>query len=109
MGIYGNAKKLKLFLTAWFLSGSPFDNELYIVNLMTTEKLSLISQLCTNSSKSSHIQVSQVISVPLVYPEKDLMIKSIVFLYLYIQYTTCLLYTSPSPRDGLLSRMPSSA
>ena len=25
------------------------------------------------------------------------------------QYYTCLLYTSPSPRDGLLSRMPSSA
>ena len=25
------------------------------------------------------------------------------------QYLTCLLYTSPSPRDGLLSRMPSSA
>ena len=25
------------------------------------------------------------------------------------QITTCLLYTSPSPRDGLLSRMPSSA
>ena len=26
-----------------------------------------------------------------------------------ISYDTCLLYTSPSPRDGLLSRMPSSA
>ena len=25
------------------------------------------------------------------------------------QFCTCLLYTSPSPRDGLLSRMPSSA
>ena len=25
------------------------------------------------------------------------------------QYGACLLYTSPSPRDGLLSRMPSSA
>ena len=25
------------------------------------------------------------------------------------QYSVCLLYTSPSPRDGLLSRMPSSA
>ena len=25
------------------------------------------------------------------------------------KYYTCLLYTSPSPRDGLLSRMPSSA
>ena len=24
-------------------------------------------------------------------------------------FATCLLYTSPSPRDGLLSRMPSSA
>ena len=26
-----------------------------------------------------------------------------------LHVTTCLLYTSPSPRDGLLSRMPSSA
>ena len=26
-----------------------------------------------------------------------------------VGYNTCLLYTSPSPRDGLLSRMPSSA
>ena len=25
------------------------------------------------------------------------------------QHESCLLYTSPSPRDGLLSRMPSSA
>ena len=29
--------------------------------------------------------------------------------YALIMYITCLLYTSPSPRDGLLSRMPSSA
>ena len=28
---------------------------------------------------------------------------------LYVVYGACLLYTSPSPRDGLLSRMPSSA
>ena len=27
----------------------------------------------------------------------------------FISFTICLLYTSPSPRDGLLSRMPSSA
>ena len=27
----------------------------------------------------------------------------------WMQCTICLLYTSPSPRDGLLSRMPSSA
>src|SRR5680860_18781 len=29
--------------------------------------------------------------------------------YHYVICVTCLLYTSPSPRDGLLSRMPSSA
>ena len=29
--------------------------------------------------------------------------------YMHDQYGDCLLYTSPSPRDGLLSRMPSSA
>ena len=28
---------------------------------------------------------------------------------LFGEYISCLLYTSPSPRDGLLSRMPSSA
>ena len=27
----------------------------------------------------------------------------------FVDYKCCLLYTSPSPRDGLLSRMPSSA
>ena len=27
----------------------------------------------------------------------------------WVRKNTCLLYTSPSPRDGLLSRMPSSA
>ena len=30
-------------------------------------------------------------------------------LYGELEQETCLLYTSPSPRDGLLSRMPSSA
>ena len=29
--------------------------------------------------------------------------------YTYMVFVGCLLYTSPSPRDGLLSRMPSSA
>ena len=31
------------------------------------------------------------------------------FLLLGVLRSNCLLYTSPSPRDGLLSRMPSSA
>ena len=31
------------------------------------------------------------------------------YLYHYVRIYTCLLYTSPSPRDATLSRMPSSA
>ena len=37
------------------------------------------------------------------YDEYDNMTKS------FYEHYSCLLYTSPSPRDGLLSRMPSSA
>ena len=42
----------------------------------------------------------------------DFFAVQMVFLILVLYYSfsrTCLLYTSPSPRDGLLSRMPSSA
>ena len=39
--------------------------------------------------------------------EENIPLKSSIRLLSHI--TTCLLYTSPSPRDGLLSRMPSSA
>ena len=31
------------------------------------------------------------------------------FMLFFVFFNDCLLYTSPSPRDGLLSRMPSSA
>ena len=34
---------------------------------------------------------------------------SIVSVLTHHKFNACLLYTSPSPRDGLLSRMPSSA
>ena len=46
--------------------------------------------------------------------EKDAAALARIYAY-YVEKTaitfeyTCLLYTSPSPRDGLLSRMPSSA
>src|SRR5665647_384854 len=36
-------------------------------------------------------------------------IKMLLVKHLYDIISSCLLYTSPSPRDGLLSRMPSSA
>ena len=43
-------------------------------------------------------------------PDKEISGKDAYKLYMkYTQPAICLLYTSPSPRDGLLSRMPSSA
>ena len=36
-------------------------------------------------------------------------IQAILVVFLIGSFLSCLLYTSPSPRDGLLSRMPSSA
>ena len=41
--------------------------------------------------------------------EKELMAKNIPDLDEWLSDDICLLYTSPSPRDGLLARMPSSA
>ena len=41
--------------------------------------------------------------------EQDEAVNTIIKLVKKNDYITCLLYTSPSPRDGLLSRMPSSA
>ena len=42
--------------------------------------------------------------------EKDLSKKELAEIYEILhENNICLLYTSPSPRDGLLSRMPSSA
>src|SRR5665647_3720915 len=43
-----------------------------------------------------------------LYPEFMIAIKYLV-ISIYRDLQVCLLYTSPSPRDGLLSRMPSSA
>ena len=42
---------------------------------------------------------------------KNIQLRSIVIAYIrdFLLYLFCLLYTSPSPRDGNVSRMPSSA
>ena len=47
--------------------------------------------------------LDQLATAPLIFPA---IVMGVAFLQLILN---CLLYTSPSPRDGLLSRMPSSA
>ena len=51
----------------------------------------------------------RVISIYLVAFRGGMPLGSLVSGALIARYSACLLYTSPSPRDGLLSRMPSSA
>ena len=51
-------------------------------------------------SKNGGPEVLELKDIKLNKPEKD---------EVTIEHKACLLYTSPSPRDGLLSRMPSSA
>ena len=57
------------------------------------------SQQCIFAYKKA-IRVMGMIRRTISYKEPKIMLSL---------YKTCLLYTSPSPRDGLLSRMPSSA
>ena len=58
-----------------------------------------------------------IVAVPVLYASSEdsgrsnrlILLGSAVWVALVLLNWGCLLYTSPSPRDGLLSRMPSSA
>ena len=58
-------------------------------------------------SETQKISVSKKLLKNLI--EKENFLSSILNLKIDGKDENCLLYTSPSPRDGLLSRMPSSA
>ena len=68
-----------------------------------------------NNSKVNFVEGTNVIRVPFGkrFPKKQRPDKNQNIATLILPINTfinpCLLYTSPSPRDGLLSRMPSSA
>ena len=47
--------------------------------------------------------------LPITAGSLSMNIKSFIIIEVFSCFICCLLYTSPSPRDGLLSRMPSSA
>ena len=53
-------------------------------------------------------QIAEALRVPKVKPDLDRMGR-VKTKNVRSDVVSCLLYTSPSPRDGLLSRMPSSA
>ena len=63
-----------------------------------------IFQMTAKDAASTPIQI-EIDNLPVIisleFKQIELILKSLL--------NVCLLYTSPSPRDGLLSRMPSSA
>ena len=72
------------------------------------------TQLNVNVSKKSHVQgASMVLMAGEVNYAAAISVGDFVFINMLDNdeklFGNCLLYTSPSPRDGLLSRMPSSA
>ena len=67
------------------------------------------SQLTVNTSRGAELPTADNSAGPYIYLTIT-RISAGPYIYLTITRSRpCLLYTSPSPRDGLLSRMPSSA
>ena len=64
--------------------------------------LSADIEIESNNDKVIAVPAKLLIDTLKTFPEQPLTFN-------ILENNTCLLYTSPSPRDGLLSRMPSSA
>ena len=62
-----------------------------------------------SSKKLRHYLVEQIREVLIAYPELDGIHLDMIRQPIAAKQSNCLLYTSPSPRDATLSRMPSSA
>ena len=65
------------------------------------EGISLVTMAGKSATQSFSMEFLPKIAEAIQSTLSDASVKAVVI--------TCLLYTSPSPRDGLLSRMPSSA
>ena len=88
-------------------------NEFLFVRLKICKKANFFEQihaqtLCLVDDKDSHFIFLVRLHKELMQLSKDRVLCAPFDVDAKIS-NTCLLYTSPSPRDGLLSRMPSSA
>ena len=62
-----------------------------------------------NMAQSSNDTFPTAMHIATAMASRDVLIPGLEKLEKSLRNKICLLYTSPSPRDGLLSRMPSSA
>ena len=78
--------------------------------LSSTSKTGRLSLKGDRGDGSLTIYNGQLVDASASYDSNGTAPEDVVFeLLRYVDGNFCLLYTSPSPRDGLLSRMPSSA
>ena len=88
---------VKLFLSTLYLSAFTFGGGYVIVTLMKKKFVDDYHWIEEN-------EMLDLVAIAQSAPGPIAVNGAIV-----VGYKLCLLYTSPSPRDGLLSRMPSSA
>ena len=91
-------------------------NQAYALTVMTVIAPALMANLYnkatgtqTGDSFYATILTLSMIFVVLTAPALGVIADRMPIKKKLLKWYTCLLYTSPSPRDGLLSRMPSSA
>ena len=100
-----------LFIAFWFLISIIFKSHVLGRDI---SKFKLIqSTLKSLFFFSGFVSILNLLFFQLQFYLTTIAIAASLFYFLMLLYRltvdTCLLYTSPSPRDGLLSRMPSSA
>ena len=88
------------FVFIWIFVFLAYGTTPYVSNLQATKQIHKLNYLITFGRKSS-LLIGLISAILLIFASNE----SIKF----FQPTVCLLYTSPSPRDRSLSRMPSSA
>ena len=85
--------------------GSWYETDISNMNTALRDTIDQLASLYAMEASSKQAQ-SQLATLVSEQPEA---IKALLNHHLEMVNRSCLLYTSPSPRDGLLSRMPSSA
>ena len=91
-----------------FLAGGLF---LGCLHALEADHIVTVSNLALNKGslkKSMHLAIQWALGHSLTLIILALLVFSLDSAFVALM-SSCLLYTSPSPRDGLLSRMPSSA
>ena len=92
------------YQTLKFVDPSKIDDVIAIIDKSVTGYTTVVDEIAKRSNDPFKILISTIISAR----TKDEVTEK-ASNALFAVADTCLLYTSTSPRDGLLSRMPSSA